>query len=102
MMSPLYDHALDTAVSHATADKDYIMRHMDYQRTEACIQINDVMHPIETHPRFHILDPRRHADIQGANASQKVLSMHIDEESRIIAVKNQILNAHPETRQQHT
>ncbi len=96
-----FDHALDTVVTHATVDTDFILRHMDYQRAEPMFQIDEGVHPLAPTPRFHILDPRRCTDIQGGQASKNILSIHIDETSRREAVRKQILHVHPRTRDQH-
>ena len=51
-----FDQAVDAMVEHATADEDFILRHMDYERLEAILHTGDTALPFTEAPPFNLFD----------------------------------------------
>ncbi len=51
----IFDQAVDTAVTHATADTDFIIRHTDYKRMDAILQVQDELLSIDEAPQIRYL-----------------------------------------------
>ncbi len=76
-----FDHMFDAMVSHATADTNFILRHLAYQRIDAMMQIHDELQALDKPARLDILDPRSYTANQAGRIGQKILCMYIEETS---------------------
>ena len=71
-----FDYAIDTMVEHATADEEFIVRHLAYERFEPVILASGTPSLITKSPHFNLFDDRMQMNRQGELLPMKTLALH--------------------------